>query len=45
MRIYSVLVASHAAPVEKVNSDKMVIDEEDHSQKKQQPIATTNTVF
>ena len=38
-------VASHAAPIEKVNSGKMAIDEESRSCEKQQPMVTTNIVF
>jgi hypothetical protein len=37
-------VASHAAPTEKANSDKMAVDEENHSEK-QKPIATAHSVF
>lgn len=38
-------VASHAAPIEKANSDSIAIDKEDLSHEKQQSIATTNSVF
>ena len=38
-------VASHAAPIEKANSDKMICDEGNHSHEKQQSIATTNSIF
>jgi hypothetical protein len=40
-------VASRAAPAEKINTDKMAIDKEDRTHKKQQsiPATTTNTVF
>ena len=39
-------VALHAAPIEKVNSDKMVvIAEKNHSHENQELIATTNSIF
>jgi hypothetical protein len=39
-------VASHAAPIEKVNSYKMRVDGEDRGhEKQQQSIVTTNNVF
>ena len=37
--------ASHAAPIEKANSEKMDADIEDRAPDKQQPAATTNTIF
>jgi hypothetical protein len=38
-------VASHAASIEKANSDKMVVNRENRSCENQQPIATTNSIF
>ena len=39
-------VTLHAAPIEKVNSDKMVvIAEKNHSHENQELIATTNSIF
>lgn len=38
-------VASHATTMEKANFDKMAGGKEDRNNDKQQPIATTNTVF
>lgn len=39
-------VASHAAPIEKTNSDKMVVTaEQNRNHANQESIATTNTVF